>query len=118
MIVCNNMDELREVIDELNDINSKYNTWEPIEWMVFVDENDFMFKQKGAYYLQWKKLRSIIKTVSRWQNFVHTWMLINPEMNEFYWWLKWQKLTWEENIIELRDLFYRHKKLWLITSTK
>lgn len=118
MIVCNNMDELREVINELNDINSKYNTWEPIEWMVFVDENDFMFKQKGAYYLQWKKLRSIIKTVSRWQNFVHTWMLINPEMNEFYWWLKWQKLTWEENIIELRDLFYRHKKLWLITSAK
>jgi len=118
MIVCNNMDELREVIDELNDINSKYNTWEPIEWMVFVDENNFMFKQKGAYYLQWKKLRSIIKTVSRWQNFIHTWMLINPEMNEFYWWLKWQKLTWEENIIELRDLFYRHKKLWLITSAK
>lgn len=118
MIVCNNMDELREVINELNDINSKYNTWEAIEWMVFVDWNDFMFKQKGAYYLQWKKLRSIIKTVSRWQNFVHTWMLINPEMNEFYWWLKWQKLTWEENIIELRDLFYRHKKLWLITSAK
>ena len=86
--------------------NSEYNTWTPIEWMVFVDSDDFMFKQKWDYYLQWKKLRGLIGIVARGQNFSHTGMLTNPTMNEFYWWLKQQTLTWEENIIELRDRFY------------
>jgi hypothetical protein len=105
------MVELRECIDELLNPNSEYNTWTPIEWMVFVDKDDFMFKQKWEYYQQWKKLRALIWVVARWQNFTHTWMLTNPEMNEFYWWLKEQALTWEENIIELRDKFYTNKAM-------
>lgn len=111
LCVIDNMVELREILDELNDMNSIYNIWvlhtvEPIEWIVFVDQNNFMFKQKWAFYLQWKKLRAIIKVVARWQNFVHTGMLQTPEMNKFYWWLKEQELTWDENIIELREKFY------------
>lgn len=109
MVKLNDMQELRECIDELNNPNSEYNTWTPIEWMVFVDSDDFMFKQKWDYYLQWKKLRCLIGIVARGQNFSHTGMLTNPTMNEFYWWLKQQTLTWEENIIELRDRFYESK---------
>lgn len=111
LVELKDMVELRECIDELLNPNSEYNTWTPIEWMVFVDKDDFMFKQKWEYYQQWKKLRALIWVVARWQNFVHTWMLTNPEMNEFYWWLKEQTLTWEENIIELRDRFYEHKAM-------
>ena len=111
LVELKDMVELRECIDELLNPNSEYNTWTPIEWMVFVDKDDFMFKQKWEYYQQWKKLRALIWVVARWQNFTHTWMLTNPEMNEFYWWLKEQTLTWEENIIELRDKFYEHKAM-------
>lgn len=113
LVEVNDMAELREILNELANPNSEYNTWVPIEWMVFEDQDWFMFKQKGFFYLQWKKLRALTGPVSRWQNFVHTWMLINPEMNEYYWWLKWQHLSGEENIIELRDRFYRYKSLWL-----
>lgn len=109
IVELKDMQELRACVDDLLSPNSEYNTWTPIEWMVFVDQNDFMFKQKWYFYQQWKKLRWIIKTVSRWQNFEHTWMFTNAEMNEFYWWLKEQELTWEENIIELRDRFYLSK---------
>lgn len=111
LVELKDMVELRECIDELLNPNSEYNTWTPIEWMVFVDKDDFMFKQKWEYYQQWKKLRALIWVVARWQNFIHTWMLTNPEMNEFYWWLKEQTLTWEENIIELRDKFYTNKAM-------
>ena len=111
LVELKDMVELRECIDELLNPNSEYNTWTPIEWMVFVDKDGFMFKQKWEYYQQWKKLRALIWVVARWQNFVHTWMLTNPEMNEFYWWLKEQTLTWEENIIELRDKFYANKAM-------
>jgi hypothetical protein len=111
LVELKDMVELRECIDELLNPNSEYNTWTPIEWMVFVDKDNFMFKQKWEYYQQWKKLRALIWVVARWQNFVHTWMLTNPEMNEFYWWLKEQTLTWEENIIELRDKFYANKAM-------
>lgn len=111
LVELKDMVELRECIDELLNPNSEYNTWTPIEWMVFVDKDDFMFKQKWEYYQQWKKLRALIWVVARWQNFTHTWMLTNPEMNEFYWWLKEQALTWEENIIELRDKFYTNKAM-------
>jgi len=111
LVELKDMVELRECIDELLNPNSEYNTWTPIEWMVFVDKDDFMFKQKWEYYQQWKKLRALIWVVARWQNFTHTWMLTNPEMNEFYWWLKGQTLTWEENIIELRDKFYTNKAM-------
>lgn len=107
--IVKDMTELRECLNKLADINSEYNTWVPIEWIVFVDKDDFMFKQKGEYYLQWKKLRALIWIVARSWNFVHTWMLTTPEMNEFFWWLKQQDLTWEENIIELRDRFYLDK---------
>ena len=110
MIKLDDMQSLRECINSLLNPNSSYNTWVPIEWMVFEDMDWFMFKQKWDYYLQWKKLRGLIWVVARWNNFTHTWMLINPEMNEFYWWLKEQTLTWEENIIELRDRFYQSKK--------
>lgn len=109
MVQLEDMQSLRECINSLLNPNSSYNTWVPIEWMVFEDMDWFMFKQKWDYYLQWKKLRGLIWIVARWNNFTHTWMLINPEMNEFYWWLKEQTLTWEENIIELRDRFYENK---------
>lgn len=109
MVQLEDMPALRECINSLLNPNSSYNTWVPIEWMVFEDMDWFMFKQKWDYYLQWKKLRGLIWVVAKWNNFTHTWMLTNPEMNEFYWWLKEQTLTWEENIIELRDRFYQSK---------
>ena len=84
---------------------------EHIEGFVIEDSKGFMCKIKGEYYRQWKTLRTVTEEVRKSGGYHKTSRLYNPEMNLYFAWLR-DNLGRElpDNIIALRDLFYKEKK--------
>ena len=81
------------------------------EGFVFEDSNGFMFKYKTKWYTAWKYMRGIKDkmknrhVVTRPKQYI---LQDNPEIREFFYWLKHQHIDlMEKDIIELREMFYK-----------
>ena len=81
------------------------------EGFVFEDSNGFMFKYKTKWYTAWKYMRGVKDkmknrhVVTRPKQYI---LQDNPEIREFFYWLKQQHIDlMEKDIIELREMFYK-----------
>ncbi|MBQ7308194.1 MAG: metallophosphoesterase [Clostridia bacterium] len=99
--------------------NYKYND-EYIEGFVIQDKNNFMVKIKCEYYKYWKYLRGVAQKVLRFnkdgsrRGYIDDTSVLNtPEMNLFYGFLRKlceNNYQGKEDIISLRNLFYKEKE--------
>lgn len=85
------------------------------EGFVFEDSNGFMFKFKTKWYSAWKYMRGIKDKMKRQHVVTRPKQYIlqdNPEIREFFYWLKHQDLSlMDKDIIELREMFYNRDKV-------
>lgn len=85
------------------------------EGFVFEDSNGFMFKFKTKWYSAWKYMRGIKDKMKKQHVVTRPKQYIlqdNPEIREFFYWLKHQDLSlMDKNIIELREMFYNRDKV-------
>jgi predicted kinase len=81
----------------------------PIEGFVARGSNGFMVKIKGAYYLEWKKMRGVADKVMKYGYLDKTSHLTDALQNRFYNWVKANKdaiAAWpRKDIITLREAF-------------
>lgn len=98
--LANSWEEIEEL---MNEVDSK-----EIEGIVFEDEVGFMFKYKGKYYQEWKRIRHLVHVYSKRpkDRFPYQMCISNLEIS----FMKWlTDRTWEENIdkslIQLRKEF-------------
>jgi tRNA splicing ligase len=86
----------------------------PIEGFVARGSNGFMVKVKGAYYLEWKKMRGVADKVMKYGYMDKTARLTNALENRFYNWVKANKdaiVAWpRKDIITLREAFLKEAK--------
>lgn len=82
-----------------------------IEGFVFEDSNGFMLKYKTPYYNNWKYMRSLVESLSKGNNQrrpIQAILQKDKTLTEFYYWAKQQDKEYLENdIISLRNGFYK-----------
>ncbi|MFR2888748.1 MAG: RNA ligase [Clostridium butyricum] len=108
----NSIDEFKNWYYKVTKEDWKYNN-EYIEGFVLEDSEGFMFKLKLEYYKFWKLMRGVVKDVSKCTDNNNKVLskLYNPLSNYFYAWLKNQpKVRLNDNIINLRNDFYKDNK--------
>lgn len=82
-----------------------------IEGFVFEDSNGFMLKYKTSYYNNWKYMRSLVESLSKGnlqRRPIQAIFQKDKTLTNFYYWAKQQEKEYLENdIITLRNDFYK-----------
>ena len=82
-----------------------------IEGFVFEDSNGFMLKYKTPYYNNWKYMRSLVESLSKGnlqRRPIQAIFQKDKTLTNFYYWAKQQEKEYLENdIITLRNDFYK-----------
>ena len=118
-LVIDSFPDFMKWYNKVTNEDYKYNG-EYIEGFVICDKNNFMVKIKCEYYKYWKYMRGIAQKVLRFnkdgsrRGYIDDTSVLNtPQMNMFYGFLRTlceNGYEGKEDIISLRDLFFKDNK--------